>query len=524
MEAQSRTACVPRVMRSLLGALSSVLLVCAVFVAAADRSEAGDSLQSLVNDYIASIGPRDEASYHAQAVALERIADLKTPAAQRTLGELLETYGPADHRRALLILRAQIRNGSPRDVDAAIRWIERRKQPLLVDLLHEVVGAAQVPATRAYIRDGALRAAAPRVKIQLIRGIGFSRDKGAVPALLRMLREEDRDVRVETLEALGRLQAERALPLIQVFLRDAMFELRDAAARALGLLGSRKAVPALLRVLADPESLVIESAALALGKIGDPAAIPALIDGLEANRETNLRLVDAFVEALHEISGKAIAPDPELWRAWWESAKDKPFEKASEPIGSTTIEGPSYYGFPVRSSRVVFVLDVSRSMGWNDRLKTAKEEIIKVLERLPRSTRFNLIVFSDEAVHWKGTAGLKEASPGMVREAIRYINSRRPIRGTNTYDALMKALDAPRADTIYFLSDGHPSAGTVDDPKLILNEVRRRNQYRRVRIHGIALMRGEPPKAFRSLENPERSMAFMEHLAEQNGGRFQLIQ
>ena len=486
-------------------------------------AQAAESLQSLVNDYIASIGPRDEAGYQAQAAALERIADLKSPQAQQKLRQLLETYGKADHRRAVLLLRATIRNGTSRDVDAAIRWIERRKEPLLVDLIHEIIGAAQLPRTREYIRTDALRAAAPRVKIQLIRGIGFSNDKGAIPGLLRMLREDDRDVRVETLEALGRLGATKALPLIQVFLRDELFELRDAAARALGLLGSRAAVPALLRTLQDEEPLVVESAAEALGKIGDPQAVPALIDGLEKNKDANLRLLDAFAQALHEISGKAIAPDPELWRAWWASMKDKPFEKAKEPIGSTTIEGPSYYGFPVRSSRVVFVLDVSRSMGWNERLKLAKEEIVKVLERLPRSTRFNLIIFSDEAVHWKGTPTLKEASPGMVRDAIRYINSRRPLRGTNTYDALMKALDAPRADTIFFLSDGHPSAGPVDDPKLILNEVRKRNQYRRVRIHGIALLRGDPPRAFRSLENADRSLEFMEHLARENGGRFKHI-
>jgi HEAT repeat protein len=510
--------------------VACVLLACGLLFASALLSPgtsrlagAAESLQSLVNDYIASIGPRDEAGYAAQTLALERIADLKTKAAQAQLRELLTTYGPADHRRAILLLRATIRNGNARDVDAAIRWIERRKEPLLIDLIHEVVGAARLPETRAYIRGDALRKATPRVKVQLIRGIGLSGDGSAIPALLKILREEDRDVRVETIEALGRLKAVKAISLIQVFLRDELFEMRDAAARALGWLGSPRAIPALLRALADDEPLVVESAAQSLGQIGDPAAIPALIDGLEKYRETNLRLLDAFAEALHAISGRAIAPDPELWRAWWAAMKDKPFERAAEPAGSTTIEGPNYYGFPVRSSRVVFVLDVSRSMGWNDRLKTAKEEIVQVLERLPRSTHFNLIIFSDEAVLWKGSPGLKEASPGLVREAIRYVNGRRPIRGTNTYDALMKALDAPRADTIFFLSDGHPSAGTVDDPKLILNEVRRRNQYRRVRIHAIALMRGEPPAAFASLENAERSQAFMECLAGQNNGRFKLI-
>lgn len=513
--------CSARLLPALLG-LS--LLGAACFLHALGTASAKDSLQSLINDYIVTLSSRDEEGYATQAQALERIADRRTVASQEALHKLLDTYGTADHRRAVLLLRALIRNGAPDDVDAAIKWIERRKEPMLMGLLHEVVSAAQLPRTREYIYADALRSATPRVRVQIIRGLGFAGDRAPITALLRLLREEDRDVRVETLEALGRLKAIRALPLMQVFLRDAASELRDAAARGLGLLASAKALPALSRALEDAEPLVVESAAQALGRIGDPQAVPCLIEGLGRYVDENLRLVDAFAQALYAISGKAIGTDPELWSAWWNTVKDKPFARAGEVGVSTTDSGPTYYGFPVRSSRVVFVLDVSRSMGWNQRLDSAKAEIIKVLKGLPSSTFFNLLIFSDRAAHWKGTADLKPAKSGLIREAIRYIDSRRPRNGTNTHEALMKALDAPRADTVFFLSDGHPSVGTVQDPKMILNEVRRRNQYRRVRIHCIALLRGEPPQAYRSLEDPDRSLAFMELLAKQNNGRFKKVE
>ena len=128
-------------------------------------------------------------------------------------------------------------------------------------------------------------------------------------------------------------------------------------------------------------------------------------------------------------------------------------------------------------------------------------------------------MFSDHAKPWRGPA-LKEAKPRTVREAIAHVKGLKPLNGTNTHDALMKAFDAPRADTIFFLSDGHPSVGVEQDPKIILNIVREKNRYRRVRIHAVALIRGAAPAAYSSLENRERSLAFMQALAKQNNGRF----
>jgi hypothetical protein len=300
---------------------------------------------------------------------------------------------------------------------------------------------------------------------------------------------------------------------------------RAATARALGQLGAPRAVAPLLDALDDAHPRVLEAVATALGALGDPSAIAPLVDRLAAVLETDLRVADVVIQALRAITGKDFGPYPEGWRDWWNAVRDRPWvrpDTENDP-GGLTVVGGRYYGFPVRSSKVVFVLDVSRSMGWNERLDTAKDELVRVFESMPPSTRFDLVVYSDRAEPWRSQAGLREASPANVRKAIRFVRALRPDNGTNTHDALAQAFADEDADTIFFLSDGHPSVGAVVDPESILQEVRAWNVFRRVRIHAIALVRGDPPPAFMGREDPNRATVFMRRLAEENDGRFRVI-
>lgn len=486
---------------------------------------AGESLLERIRDYEASVLPaaeRSEAGYAAQKAALERIAALKTEHARAGLMRLLIKYGEGDYRQAALILGAMVRYGDPESVRNAIGWVEDRRDPIMMDRLHTVLSQVEIPTTLRYVRESLLRGSTPAVKVQILRAFAARKDKTVLPTLLAMTREENPSVRIEAIESLGILADRKARPVLQAYLRDPEMNVRTAAARALGRIGDIGAIPSLVRALSDENARVIESAAVALGRIDHPDAVPALIEGLAKWQSENLRLADAFTQALQRISGKAIHDDAELWQAWWLAMKDKqPFTKGREKPGTKTVPGPRYHDIPVRSSRVVFVLDVSRSMGWNGRLPAAKMELLQVLDKLPSTTSFNVVVFSHRVWLWK--PGLQRATSKNISNARRWVRAQKPLLGTNTYGALKACFEDPDMDTIFLLSDGHPSEGRITDPQLILGAVRGWNRMRGVRIHGIALLKGPAPAAFQSLENQERSLWFMRNLCEENEGRFKEV-
>lgn len=501
--------------------LAALLVVAATSVAGAGPA-AADAVDDLVERYRAVAGRHDDEAYASQRASLFALADVATPAARRALERLVAAErgapgGVSDRRRLLLLLAALVRHGGPAEVDFAVRTVEAERDPFLVSSLARVLGEAQEPEARAHLRGPALARAVPAVKAQVARALGAQGDPEAVVALLAVLREDDVDVRVEALLALGELHdASAAAPMV-AFLGSPDAVQREAAARALGVLGSARAVPALLAALADPAPRVVESAAGALGLLGSPTAVTPLIDRLAVVRGKDLRVEEALERALVRLTGKPdLGADPDLWRAWWAENRDRTAGPTSNPNAPTTVSGPRYYGFPVRSSRVVFVVDVSRSMGWNGRLELAQKELKEVIEHLPATTRFNLVAYSDTAEAW-GKA-LVPATPENVRRAVRFVERLAPVGGTNIHDGLRLALADPDADTVFFLSDGTPTVGSVVDPDQILGEVRDTNRRRRVRIHTVALVRGDPPPRFAGQEDPTAAAEFMRRLADDNEG------
>lgn len=493
-----------------------------VVVLLSPRLDAAEDLATQIREFESLLSQRDEAGYEAMADVLGRLADRRTDGARDALRSLLDRHGAADRRRAALVLGALVRHGGAREVDGAVRWVEQTsRDPLLIELLHRILAEARSPAALAWMRTDGLQKATPRVKVQIVRALGSAKDSAAVLPLVKLLWEQNLLVRIEALEALGKLRATAALGLITRTLRDTDPFVRDAAARALGAIRDARGIPPLIEALRDEHPRVVESAARSLGAIGEPEAIPALILGLERVADDDLRLVDRLVEALRAISGKMIEADVELWRAWWAAVKDRPFIRGTDRPGPNTVEGPRYYNLPVRSSRVIFVLDISRSMGWNERLAAAKEEIVKVLEQLPSRTRFNVILYSDRAWAWKSK--LTRASKTYVRQATDFVRAQKPLNGTNSHAALAKAFLDDDVDTIFFLTDGHPSVGAVTDPELILLAVREWNRLRRIRVHAVTLLRGEPPPAYAGRENPSRALKFMRDLAQQNDGLFKHV-
>lgn len=477
-------------------------------------------MDDLVRRWRATGGRHDDLAYASERAALEALADLDTEAARKALAELVRETGsgPAgqDVRRMLVVLAAFVRRGGPAEMDEAIRAAERAREPYAVAALARVLAGALRADAREHLRSTVLLRGPPVVRAQAARALGAMGDKASVVPLLLALRDEDVVLRTEALFALGELREERAVPSMTPFLRVPDARVREATARALGVLGSARALAGLVQALDDPAPLVVESAANALALLGQANAVAPLLDRWDRTRGKDLRLEDGFERALARLTGVSLGGDPELWRAWWKENRDREGPARTRPEAPTTIAGPRYYGFGVRSSRVTFVVDVSRSMGWNDRLDTARKELLEVLAHLPPTTRFDLVRYSDRAHPWAGR--LEPATPENVRKASRFVDRLEPENATNIHDALRVAFLDEDVDTIYFLSDGTPTAGSIVDPEALLAEVRAINRWRRIRIHTIALTRGEPPAGFAGGEDPAASAAFMKRLAEENDG------
>ncbi len=137
--------------------------------------------------------------------------------------------------------------------------------------------------------------------------LGELRDMTAVPALIRLTDDEYPSVRVAALGALGQIDAEVAskiawkkiedeahkvrfevglllvllqneltIPKLMSLLVDGSERAREVAAHALGLLGERGAVPLLITTLKDPQFYVRFRALEALGRIQDEIVLPSL--------------------------------------------------------------------------------------------------------------------------------------------------------------------------------------------------------------------------------------------------------
>lgn len=91
------------------------------------------------------------------------------------------------------------------------------------------------------------------------------------PAVMKMLKDPERDVRAKAAKCLGKLRHADALPTLCESLVDSSWVVRLHCARALGLIRDERAVPHLIRRLADRNWQVRQCVSEALGRIGQSA-------------------------------------------------------------------------------------------------------------------------------------------------------------------------------------------------------------------------------------------------------------
>lgn len=365
-----------------------------------------------------------------------------------------------------------------------------------------------------------LRAKDTSVQLASIDALGERGAVGQERSLEKLTRSRDDAVRRAAFVALDRLRADEDWE--QELLEAAGGKdvaLRLGAVQAFAKRPGEAAHAALLRLLDDGSHLVRVEAALALCERREKASIPHLIERL---RGDTLRVRGVMHEVLVWITGVDHGQNGERWASWWE-AQGATFTIPDEAAASSAVEqrearkreNPTqavFFGIPLDSDRVCFVLDTSGSMNrvvttGGTRLQAATEELIAALEHFPVGGRFNLVFFASRTRTWK--PGLVEMTESRLSQASKYARAQRPKGGTALHDGLLAAFEDDEVDTIVVLSDGQPTEGALTDPESILADIDHRNRLRRVVIHCVAL---------------NHRSELLEGLARLTGGRYREVQ
>jgi hypothetical protein len=169
--------------------------------------------------------------------------------------------------------------------------------------------------------------------------------------------------------------------------------------------------------------------------------------------------------------------------------------------------GTRFFDVDAPGQTFVYVIDRSSSMGPGGGLRAAREELLRSLQQLPTSARFQIIVYNRNAEPLlPDHPGLLEATPDNIQRVAERLGRLLAEGGTDHLPALRRAL-ALRPDVIFFLTDAD------DLTNDLLRTVARLNPGRRTIIHVIEL----------NALNRDRMDMPMHVLARENGGSYRAV-
>ncbi len=330
---------------------------------------------------------------------------------------------------------------------------------------------------------------------------------------------------------------------------DAEPRVRAGVARGLGAIRREEALEVLKFYVKDTDWRVRAAAIKSLAQTRSEEVVTILIDAMKGEEG---RLRDDINGVLKQLTGESFG-FADIWLRWWDSVGRRlPDPNAKKTEGGQTEvsreeDGHRFYGIETRSTRIVFIVDVSGSMehpvdplkqkpvvtGRKDagsdpapgrtRLEVAQNELRRAIDNLSPKVEFSMIFFSHAVQLWN--RDMVKATPEGKKEAHKAIDGLRASGATFTLGALREAFSmagaigsAPKSgkvtskvDTIFLLSDGAPTDSKFDnaelmDPQIILEAVREWNKDLHVTIHTIAV--------------DVMDSYFLRTLAAENGGQF----
>jgi hypothetical protein len=279
-------------------------------------------------------------------------------------------------------------------------------------------------------------------------------------------------------------------------------------------------VPTLVRISKRPifneQFGIRRSVVQALTKITEKAAVDALVDIL-GKAEGEVRA--DIVQHLSGISGEKFGVDPAAWDTWWKANRENfkfPGLAARAANRAEALQTRSmYYGLPIYASRLLFVIDTSKSMR-GERIYAAKRELISAINALPEGVHFGVLAFDRAVRPWQRKLAI--ASDENKKKATGWVGGISDSDlgpATASYDALEAALDFD-TESIFFLTDGAPAGGKIVNPVEIVEVVSRLNFTRRITINAIGIGVGPalPTNPFHE---------FLSTLAERNHGEYRPV-
>ncbi|MBI3865137.1 MAG: VWA domain-containing protein [Planctomycetia bacterium] len=219
------------------------------------------------------------------------------------------------------------------------------------------------------------------------------------------------------------------------------------------------------------------------------------------------------VTHLVAATGQDFGDDAGKWKQWWTENQGKTTadDKPKIPPMSQYGKFGEYHGIPICAKRVVFVLDTSLSMR-GAKIDAAKAELIRAIRALPKEVNFSVISFDNTVRIWQRE--LVSATEQMKHIAVNVVIEQPLGSNTASYDALEAAFSL-EPEAIFFLSDGAPMGGKIDDPKQIVHDLSSLNRVRRISVHSIGVDT--------NLAGAAIFARFMKSLAETNWGIYKAV-
>lgn len=436
-------------------------------------------------------------------------------------------------------------------IDACVKGLKKLTADKAVDIVIKKAGDAK---------------ANWRARFYTVRAMGGISNTAVTPVLTGLLNDKEPALQMVALESLAELGWPDGIePACNLLAGDGAWEVKSAAVNYLRKIKSPDSIKPIQKAILRNKNM---EARILSGLLELLKELPQPADASPDSQADAAALTKSVVD-LGEYYKVKINSDRLIFvidisgsMAWVhreepEKSDGKDVETGSKPKEVATGEGKAppkppaetQQAAPVPEEMLKRVKEVESRVA-KTRSDAVKKEAIRAIYRLDPRVHFTIIFYSGGVEIWKNA--LVPATNEIKMEAINMIDTKGPGGGTNIYDALEtaykivksggnapdKAKDEPKkvatgdkkppvmiervvsgADTIFLLTDGQPSAGKIQQPDEIINNIRKLNDVRHIKLNTIAVGASDPDNentAIPQLVN----IYLMRRLAEVTGGTF----